>query len=272
MEYKPNIYEYIESYFNGSTSLGMKPLIILDTCAIIDFESATRKQINFGYRRGHEFINKLSSLVNNTSFIIPDNIMCEIEFHKNCQISGTPEISEKTYSLLNAFAKNIPEDVKLYVEKANQMYEMPEITFSRITHPRIISGITPRITSENRTVITSSSNLDTNLYLAHWFLKLNMANLTTKKTVLDVISEPDMDLIRSALTIAHYSLDKFKSNQEQKLHKLLKGTYKIALLTSDAHVYTTLNELSREAKFAHLKEYLNPINIRKYDLTCDNNG
>jgi len=247
---RPNIYAYMKSYFNGLASLGMKPLIILDTCAIIDLELATRKQINFGYKRGNEFVHKLNSLLSNSNLVIPDKIMREIENHKNCHISGTPEISEKTYDLLVASSKGIPEDVKSYVKDANKTYE----------------------TNFGEGILKSSpSDLDSKLYLANWFLHSNKCNLSNKKFVLDIISTPDLDLIKIALTIANFSAHKFKLNEKNGLHKLLKETYKIAILSSDAHIYKTLNALSREPEFAHLKEYVNPINVRKYDLSCDTN-
>src|SRR3989338_7033148 len=95
--YQPNLFTYLREYYTGTSTLGMEPVLILDTSAIIDLEAAFRKQ--YGALKGHLHLERLITTTTSRGlrFVVPPLILEEIECHHLYhQRRGIPEVSETT--------------------------------------------------------------------------------------------------------------------------------------------------------------------------------
>lgn len=91
--------------------LGKKPLILLDTSAIIDFE-----------KKQKPFLESL--LKKDKSVFISEGVMKEIEAHKNIIInSHKRELSKETYELVKSIYSNSPRIIEEILPFATLSYE-----------------------------------------------------------------------------------------------------------------------------------------------------
>ena len=96
---KPDLFEFLSRYYTPTQQLEMKPILILDTSAIIDMERAFQKQ--YGLRKSYRFLEQLKRTASGVECIIPPKIKEEIETHAlTSTINGRPEIATDTYELL----------------------------------------------------------------------------------------------------------------------------------------------------------------------------
>ncbi|MDP3734406.1 MAG: hypothetical protein Q8R37_04185, partial [Nanoarchaeota archaeon] len=105
---KPNIYHFLQRYFSDRSGLGMKAVLILDTSAIIELETASRKQ--YGVNQAHEFLDTLHRTApEGVEFIVSEGVKKEVKYHAKCHIGCKPEISPLTSNRI----LEVPEDKNL---------------------------------------------------------------------------------------------------------------------------------------------------------------
>jgi len=134
---KPDLFEFLSRYYTPARQLEMKPMMILDTSAIIDMERAFQKQ--YGLRKSYRFLEQLERTAPGVECIIPPKIKKEIETHAlTSTINGRPEIATNTYELL----QYLPEEyapLKAFVAEQHQRLDKARY-FLRQMHYANIEG------------------------------------------------------------------------------------------------------------------------------------
>ena len=115
----PNLFDYLVQYFSESATLGMNPVIILDTSAIIGLEQAHQKHYSFPF--ACTFLDNLANCSpTGVQIIAPPQIKKEVIVHNGFKIAGRPEISDQTTIKIQALEDD--QEMKLF-----QQEEYPKI-------------------------------------------------------------------------------------------------------------------------------------------------
>ncbi|MBI2666635.1 hypothetical protein HYX13_03415 [Candidatus Woesearchaeota archaeon] len=99
---KPNLFHFLQRYYESVSDLGMSPYLVLDTSAVIDLEQAFQKR--YGLLRSHLFLEELSHTARGMEFIVTEPIKQELVAHHECIRGGRPEISVTTFEKLQRYS------------------------------------------------------------------------------------------------------------------------------------------------------------------------
>ena len=91
---KPNLFEFLKRFYATPISLGMKPILVLDSSAVIDLDQSYQKK--YGLRRSFLFLDHLQNAAPGLQILVPQLIKTELEYHREWQVGGRPEISSDT--------------------------------------------------------------------------------------------------------------------------------------------------------------------------------
>ena len=224
--YKPELFRYLREYFSGMSSLGIKPVVVLDSSSIIQLEQTFRKKE--GYDRAYQFIDHLSSTApeRDALIVVPSGVRDEvIQHHLHHFLHGKPEISKRTVDHLSLCPSQL-QNVSLYHQTENGAVRVDTFRYDLRGH--------------------------------------YTENIAGKKATIDPISFNDWEVIDTALTLANYSASLFKQNSEVGSPYPLKRCYRVAVLSGDKHICWTLEEAFNIPKGISLIDYLKPINTRGF--------
>lgn len=114
---KPTLADYLSKYFELPVKLGMRPVIILDTSAVISLEQAYRQEYSFPC--AYTFLDTISECSKvPAQLVVPNPIRKEIVQHGQCLLGGRPEISPITIHKID----ELPTDPALDQFKKNQAH------------------------------------------------------------------------------------------------------------------------------------------------------
>lgn len=224
--YKPELFRYLREYFSGMSSLGIKPVVVLDSSGIIQLEQAFRRSV--GYDQAYRFLDHLTSTApeRDALIVVPSGVRDEvIQHHLYHFLNKKPEISQRTVDRLSLCPTQL-QSVRSYLQTED--------------------GITR----------TDAFRYDLRGHYAE--------NITGKKATVDQISLNDWEIIDTALALAHSSASLFKENSGAGSPYPLRGCYRIAVLSGDKHICWTLEEAFNIPKGISLIDYLKPINTRGF--------
>jgi hypothetical protein len=231
------LYSILDSFFSANFGdrgkIEYDPIIILDTSAVIDIEK-------FFVRNKRDTavscFDKIAQVVGNATFIVPKCVYAEIgEHHKHHKVGKRKEISNETYGFITS----------CYQETGNQ---------DALINPLVT------IADDLRYLIRS----------------LYFENIDEKKLNRDPISCADWDLVDQAIYLARISemylgktLDQRVSLEDSPKNVDLDkvpNPFKIAVLSSDKHIYFPLELLLESPEGIKYNSLLKPINLRNYKL------
>ncbi|MBS3169265.1 hypothetical protein J4210_02170 [Candidatus Woesearchaeota archaeon] len=224
--YKPELFRYLREYFDGMSSLGIKPILVLDTSSIIQLEQAFRRKQ--GYARAFQFIDHLTATApeQDAFIVVPAGVKDEVtQHHLYHSVNRRPEISKETVDRL-------------------------------ILSPTQLQSVSSYLQTEQ-----GASRTDTFRYeLRGHYLE----NMTGKKASADPISLTDWEVIDTALASTAYSASHFRQNSAVGSPHPLWGCYRVAVLTGDKHISWTLGEAFNIPRGTSLADYVRPINTRGF--------
>jgi hypothetical protein len=222
---QPNIFDYLQRFYQPAHALKMQPVLIMDTSAIIDLEQAFQRQ--YGLRRSYQFIDQLQeSAGGQPLIIIPDGVKEEVHNHKDYIVSGRPEISQQTIERIVQCTSGI-HDLRPFMRTER------------------CDGI-------------------------RYFLRLMYhAGMNGKKRHRDPISFEDWEIIDTAVALGMLGEEQFARQCRAGEENPNRGCYKTAVLSSDRHVYWTIEEAFRHPECVELANYLMPIHVRDYSINGD---
>jgi len=226
--YKPELFRYLREYFSGMSSLGIKPVVVLDSSSIIQMEQAFRRV--HGYERAYQFIDDLTStaLERDALIVVPSGVGDEITNHHLYHfLNKKPEISKKTVDRLSVC-------------------------------PTQLQSVLSYLQTEEGVRRTDTFRYDLRGHYTE--------NITGKKATVDQISVNDWEIIDSALALAHYSASLFKQKSEAGSPYPLRGCYRVAVLSADKHISWTLEEAFNIPKGIALLDYMKPINTKEFTV------
>src|SRR3989344_610788 len=224
----------LDSYFNPSA--GQIPVLFLDSSAVIDIERIVRMpEITKTYPHPSQSASLILSgleQVSGTLAFCPE-ILYEIRtHHQNHRINGRREISDGVMTFIN----------------------------SRIHRSK-------QVTDVSQTFLDVDDD-------AHYALKQSVYDACLvankgKKTDIDAISFPDFRLLMHVVSLAAHSsrLARQRVQQLGNVPGIIEGTYRLGLLSSDSHIYRTLDHfLDHDERGIRFKDYLQPFNARNMDF------
>ena len=227
---KNNLIHTLEQYF--SPSAGQTPLVLLDAGTIIDLEIQYKKDRSIK-NESILFLNRLQDLA---TIVIPKGILSEIEsHHQNFRLNDRPEISGHVYGIL----LNSSQQSRHIIDSAEELYKQnPEVT-------TLVDTLRYRVREINQEVNRGRKS---------------------KKTHYDKISGNDLSLTDLAVKLAVQSsfLLHKRVEVEGDVPNVLEGTHRIAVLSSDSHIYKPINELMRCEEGIRYRDYLMAFNTREY--------
>lgn len=183
-------------------------------------------QRKYGFKRSHEFLDTLKQ-VTGASFIFPERVKEELDLHqKYHSVSGRPEISAKTLEKILAFASKENQGVDLFLDEHKEKVD-GALYFTRLLQQQCCNG---------------------------------------KKLKRDPISKVDWDVIDTAISWGMFAEDSYRQNMTAQSVNPFQGVPRISVLSSDSHIYWTLERLFGEPEGVALESHLKPINPRLYNL------
>ena len=87
-----------------------------------------------------------------------------------------------------------------------------------------------------------------------------------KKATLDPISPADWSVIDTALLWGMFAKNTYTKNLATASTTPFQGVPRVAVLSSDYHIYWTLERAFEESECVELGSHLKPFNVRLYDL------
>ena len=223
----------LERYFKPN--IGPIPIMIVDTSTIIDLEEKARGFSTRAYGKVASVL--LSDLAKPINYvIIPQEVMHETENHHRHSIkNGRPEISKEMYASLLGYAshsKNLIDETKEFFKDSKE-------------HSEIFKNL---------------ESLAKNLHK-----EINEGK-KKKKTERDPLSETDMGVIGLSLKFAIKSSAHLHEEVSEKgeIPEVLRGTYRIAVLSADSHIYKPINKILETSEGFPYRDYLFAFNTREY--------
>ena len=226
----------LDRYFHPSA--GQVPVLVMDTGFLIDLEEQARD-----LRAGapHEVAGEMLAEVGNLAqyVVIPQGIHTEITAHHlNTRKNGKLEIGKEIYS-----------HVQRYAETSRGLVDDLAYDYHYFDSYR-----------------EEVDKLQAVIEMLH--KEVNGGRKGEKKTNgKDPISKNDLDLINTALRFAVKSAFKFRQYKTEKGDEphAMKGTYRIAVLSPDCHIYKPINTLTTREEGVSYRDYLQAFNTRDYD-------
>lgn len=226
----------IDKYFNPSA--GQVPILMIDTGTLIDLEEYAKRS---GFHRAPhktagEFFSQVCDLAR--CVVFPRGVYREIEEHHSKSFkNGKPEIGKEIYDIACAYnevSKDLLEETAFlyhysvpYRDEVNKLQEIVEILHREVNGGR--KG-------------------------------------EKKVNGKDPISNNDLEFLNSAVRLGVKSLFQFRLNQNESgdMPAAIDGTYRIAVLSPDSHIYKPLNIFITRPEGVSYRDYLQAFNPREY--------
>lgn len=233
---KNELVEVIDKYFKPSA--GQIPVLIVDTGALIDFEEQARgiKSLEAPHKIAGRLFKNIGNLADNVVF--PRGIYSEIMDHYcSSKKNGKKEIGDEIFRL-----------VESYKEKSEFLLENVGFDYHYSESYRL-----------------EADRLNEFVKLIHG--EVNDGRKGGKKLYgKDPISENDLELLNVAIKLSIKSLFEFRLHQQESgdVPSAMKGTYRIAVLSPDSHVYKPINTFITSSEGISYRDYLQAFNPREY--------
>ncbi|MBT4651647.1 hypothetical protein HOC13_03950 [Candidatus Woesearchaeota archaeon] len=228
------LYDYLESFYCSSSphtkELGVIPVIVLDTSAIMDIEKAFVKSGKKTGAVGLEQIAESARGMGKVKFVVTDRV--------------TQECADHHYHLSSNGYRN----------------GLGDIIFSAVR------GFNLTARDENLLFRYNTSELSGFDEMRYGLRELFSSTITGKKAEQDPISPTDLDIIDASMFLAQKSAEQFAENIKQDNGSPLENVYRTIVLSSDAHVNKALNLFLSSPDGARYLDYLRPVNAREYFL------
>ncbi len=233
---KDGLYEVVKRYFEPSA--GQIPVLLVDTGTLIDFEERAKeeKSREAPHRIAGKLFNDIGSLASYVVF--PRGIYDEIvEHHCKSKKNGKSEIGEETCNLVRDYSAN--SEKILEATRFDYHYSEPY-----------------------KNEVDKLQEL-----VEHLHREVNGDIRGGKKIDRDPISQNDLELLNTAIRFAVKSLFEFRLRQEESgdVASDIEGTYRIAVVSPDSHIYRPLNALITRAEGVSYRDYLQAFNPREYN-------
>lgn len=228
---KNELVEVLKGYF--SPSAGQVPVLLVDTGALIDLEERAREERSGApHKVAAELFKELGSLAEYTLF--PVGIYNEIEqHHLKSRKNGRPEIGNEMY-----------EAVRQYRESSSELLGRVQFDyFYSELYKNEVDRLQEAVNGIHREV-----------------------NSAKKVAGKDSISENDLELINTALRLSVKSAFEFRLHQKNEgdVPDAIEGTYRVAVVSPDSHIYKPLNTLITRPEGVSYRDYLQAFNTREY--------
>jgi hypothetical protein len=228
------LYDYLESFFCASSpyakELGIIPVVVLDTSAIMDIEKAFVKSGKKTGAVGLEQIANSARGLGRVKFVVTDRVTQECANHhyhlsSNGYCNG---LGDLVFSAVRGFNMSAKENDLLLRHSDLELPGFDDLRY------------------ELRETFSST--------------------ITGKKANEDPISMTDLDIVDASVFLAYLSAQRFTENLKQGDVPPLEGIYRVVTLSSDAHVNKSLNLFLSSPDGARYLDYLRPVNVREYFL------
>jgi hypothetical protein len=185
------------------------------------------------YLQSYEFLGDLENCATGKVMLFaPQEIKNEVSEHHNYHTyRGSPEISHRTLEKVSRCASEMQDLIN---------YQIPK-------------GIDKRL--------NQSQSEDALRYILRG---IHHQNFSGKKLIDDPISANDWQVIDWAARLGSYSRCLFDDNRLEA--NPLLGTFKIAVLASDSHIYRTIDKAFDDPEAVGLSDYVRTINPRRYSF------
>ena len=174
----------------------------------------------------------------------------------------------RSYTFIEELAKTIPglefvipEPIKqeLKIHQESIRGGKPEISLQTLAKLQRYSLSPAALDNFSREQV---ERIDAARYTAR---KIHYALVEGKKAEQDMISHEDWSVIDLGLTLGIFGEYKFEKNTATGKRRFTECP-KVAVLSSDAHIYWTLEQLFQLPEGVGLSQYIKPVNTRNYNL------
>jgi hypothetical protein len=232
---KPSLLKMLDRYFHPSA--GQIPVLFIDCSTIIDLERASwnpqlTKELG---DPSYEVVGNTFSYIKDVSrnIVFTPGIFDEIyHHHKHVRINGRGEISDPLYHLV---AANIENSDRILAEVDRYRESEVDVVIDLLERLKCANGVVNR----------------------------------GKKTLKDPISETDLKLLESVVSLAALSSQMAHDRllKEGDSPEIIGSTYRIGVLSGDSHIYGTLLKfVNNDEMGIRYKDYLHAFNSRDFTL------
>lgn len=221
----------LDNYF--SPNVGQIPIMIVDTSTIIDLEEKAR---GFNSHAAEKVASALLTDITKLAryIVIPKNIFNEIEKnHRQRTKNSRPLIGKEIYNQVLAYIK----DSREFVSQTDEFFKKSQI------HTGIFNKLKERLKELNGEINYGKKG---------------------KKIKDDPMSEADMNVMESAIKFAIKSSAYLESRIEAQYQNLVEGTYRVAVLSGDSHIYRPLKRIIEIPEGLRYRDYILALNTRAY--------